>query len=162
MNTQKHLYDLIKDFSTAMLVTHGANGGMHGRPMRVAQLEPDADAYFATSIDSPKVAEIEADPKVLVLFQSTTQFASLEGKATIVRDRALIEKLWMKEWSIWFPGGKDDPSLVLVKVDTSAGEYWDNSGLSGVKYLIEAGKAYLSGERPDVERDPQIHGKVAL
>ncbi|MET0195517.1 MAG: pyridoxamine 5'-phosphate oxidase family protein [Hyphomicrobiaceae bacterium] len=160
MNTQKHLYDLIKDFSTAMLVTHGANGGMHGRPMRVAQLEPDADAYFATSIDSPKVAEIEADPKVLVLFQSTTQFASLEGKATIVRDRALIEKLWMKEWSIWFPGGKDDPSLVLVKVDTSAGEYWDNSGLQGLQYLFKGLKAMLKSEKPEV--DEKVHAKVDL
>lgn len=160
MNTQKHLYDLIKDFSTAMLVTHSASGGMHGRPMRVAQLEPDADAYFATSINSPKVAEIEADPEVLVLFQSTTQFASLEGKATIVRDRALIEKLWMKEWSIWFPGGKDDPSLVLVKVDTSAGEYWDNSGLQGLQYLFKGLKAMLKSEKPEV--DEKVHAKVDL
>ncbi|MBA3480646.1 MAG: hypothetical protein H0T51_02420 [Pirellulales bacterium] len=43
-----------------------------------------------------------------------------------------------------------------------SGEYWDNSGLSGVKYFIEAGKAYLSGTKPDVAGDPRIHGKVNL
>jgi general stress protein 26 len=160
MDTQKHLYDLIKDFNTAMLVTHGANGAMHGRPMRVAQLKPDADAYFATSIDSPKAKEIEADPRVLVLFQSTAKFAAIEGKATIVRDRALIEKLWVKEWSVWFPGGKDDPSLVLLKVDSSSGEYWDNSGLQGLQYLFKGLKAILNKEKPEV--DEKVHAKVAL
>jgi general stress protein 26 len=160
MDTQKHLYDLIKDFNTAMLVTHGANGGMHGRPMRVAQLQAGADAYFATSIDSPKAKEIEADPRVLVLFQSTAKFAAVEGKATIVRDRALIEKLWVKEWSVWFPGGKDDPSLVLLKVDASSGEYWDNSGLQGLQYLFKGLKAILMKEKPEV--DEKVHAKVDL
>ena len=28
--------------------------------------------------------------------------------------------------------------------------------------LIEAGKAYLSGQRPDIDDDPKIHGKVNL
>jgi general stress protein 26 len=160
MDTQKHLYDLIKDFNTGMLVTRAGNGGMHGRPMRVAQLKPDADAYFATSIDSPKAAEIEADPRVLVLFQSTAQFAVLEGRATIVRDRALIEKLWVKEWSVWFPGGKDDPSLALIKVDSSVGEYWDNSGLQGLQYLFKGLKAMLKKEKPEV--DEKVHAKVDL
>jgi hypothetical protein len=45
---------------------------------------------------------------------------------------------------------------------TSAGEYWDNSGTSGVKYLVEAGKALRTGTRPDVDRDPKVHGKVEL
>ena len=160
MDTQRHLYDLIKDFRTAMLVTHSTADGMHGRPMAVAQLKPDADAYFATSIDSPKVAEIEADPRVLVLFQSSAQFATIAGKATIVRDRALIEKLWLKEWSVWFPGGKNDPSLCLLKVDATAGEYWDNSGMQGLKYVFEGLKAMIKREKPKV--DEKVHAKVDL
>ena len=58
MDTQKHLYELIDDFDTAMLVTHSSGAGMHARPMAVAQLKPDADTYFVTSIDAPKIAEI--------------------------------------------------------------------------------------------------------
>jgi general stress protein 26 len=160
VDTQKHLYDLIKDFDTAMLVTRAGHGGMHGRPMRVAQLKPDADAYFATSIESPKAAEIEADPRVLVVFQSTAKYAVIEGRAAIVRDRALIEKLWVKEWSVWFPGGKDDPSLALLKVDASAGEYWDNSGLQGLQYLFKGLKAMLKKEKPEL--DETVHAKVDL
>jgi hypothetical protein len=66
------------------------------------------------------------------------------------------------EWKVWFPGGKDDPNLLLLRVDGKEGEYWDNSGLSGVKYVLEAGKALLTGSRPNVVGDPKIHAKVNL
>jgi hypothetical protein len=50
----------------------------------------------------------------------------------------------------------------LLRVHGDAGEYWDNTGTGGIKYLIEAGRAYLSGTKPDVAGDPKVHGKVAL
>src|SRR5690349_16114728 len=74
---KEHLYDLLKGFDTAMLVTYPAGGLAHARPMAVAELRPDADTYFVTSIDSLKVEEIEANPSVTLTFQSTSKFASL-------------------------------------------------------------------------------------
>ena len=38
------------------------------------------------------------------------------------------------------------PLLCLIRVDPTVGEYWDNSGSRGVKFVIDAAKAYLSGE----------------
>jgi general stress protein 26 len=155
----EHLYDLVKDIKTAMLITR-AGGKLHARPMSVADLRPDADAYFATSLDSPKVAEIEADPYVMITLQSSSQYAAITGNARIVRDRALIEKLWSEAWRVWFPGGKDDPALCLIKLDAQEGEYWDNSGMRGFKYLFEGVKAVLQGERPAT--DETQHAKVPL
>jgi len=120
--TKQHLFDVLKGFDTAMLVTHSGNG-LHVRPMAIAELRPDADMYFSTSLQSPKIAEIDANPAVSVTFQSRAQFASVHGNAYIVRDRALIEKLWSEAWRIWFPGGKDDPSLCLIRVEAREGEY---------------------------------------
>jgi len=91
--TKQHLFDVLKGFDTAMLITHSGNG-LHVRPMAIAELRPDADMYFSTSLQSPKIAEIDANPAVSVTFQSRAQFASVHGNAYIVRDRALIEKLW--------------------------------------------------------------------
>ena len=70
--------------------------------------------------------------------------------------------LWRETWKTWFPKGQDDPDLALLRVTGDQGEYWDNSGASGIKYLIEAGKAYLNGKRPDLADDPTIHGSVKL
>lgn len=159
-DTQKHLYELLKDFSTAMLVSRDGDGHLHARPMAVADLRPDADAYFATSVESPKVAEIQNIPDVMISFQGKSQFATVTGVASIVRDRALIEKLWSEAWRVWFPGGKTDPNLVLIKVDAREGEYWDNSGLSGLRYAFEGLKAVVKGERPQTDKDN--HAKLRL
>jgi general stress protein 26 len=144
---KKHLYDLLKDFSTAMLASRTADNSLHARPMAVAELKADAHAYFVTDVRSPKVSEIEAHPVVLVTFQSSSEFATLYGSASVVRDPALIDRLWSEAWRVWFPGGKDDPNLVMISVAPKSGEYWDNSGTEGVKYIFEGLKAYFKGER---------------
>jgi general stress protein 26 len=160
MDTEKHLYELIKDFRTAMVVTHAQDGSCHARPMAVAEIKPGADAHFATTIDSPKIAEIEADSRILITFQSSSEFATLEGTATIVRDRILIDRLWSEAWRVWYPKGKDDPSLRLLKVSVEQGEYWDGSGIEGIKYMFEGMKAIFQGRRP--EMDSSQHSKVKL
>jgi general stress protein 26 len=157
---RKRLFEMLRDFDTAMLLTHSADGAMHARPMAVAELQPNGDAYFAAQADSPKIAEIQADPRVVVTFQSRSQFASVAGRAELVRDRVLIEKLWSEAWRVWFPGGKDDPSLCLIWVAAETGEYWDNAGAQGIKYAFEAAKAYATGETPKLDRE--LHAKVNL
>jgi general stress protein 26 len=108
------------------------------------------------------VAEIERDVQVNVSMQSKTKFVSISGIASLFEDREKVAKLWKEPWKVWFPGGKDDPKLLLLCVRGRMGEYWDNSGVSGIKYLFQAGKAYFTGTRPDVADDPKIHGKVNL
>lgn len=156
---REHLYDLIKDFRTAMLVTRGPGGSVHARPMAVAKLTPDAGAYFATSLDSPKVWEIEAEPRVGVTFQESARFAVIEGKATIVTDKRKIAEYWSDDWRLWFPRGKDDPTLCLLRVDAKTGEYWDRSGLNGLKFLFDGLKAVLAGTTPDTD-EPVRHAKI--
>lgn len=154
----QHLYEVLKDFDTAMVVTHrGAN--MHARPMAIAQLRPDAEVYFATSIAAPKVREIDADARVSVVFQSGSKFAALEGMAEIVTDRALIEELWSETWRLWFPDGKSDPDLCLLRVHAASGEYWDRSGAEGIKFLFEGLSAIAQGRTPEIT-EPEQHGRV--
>lgn len=159
MDRKEHLYDLLKDFDNAMLVTH-SEGRMHARPMAVADLRRDADAYFFTHRGSPKVGEIADDSNVTLTFQAGRQFASVYGRISAVSDRALVEKLWKEPFKIWFPGGKNDPDLVVLRFEAESGEYWDNAGMGGLKYAFEAAKAYVSGEKPAV--DDKVHGKVSL
>jgi general stress protein 26 len=160
MDEARHLYDLLQGFDTAMLITRGDRGGMHARPMVVAELRADADVYFVTSIDSPKVGEIDADADVLLTFQSDKQYAAVYGRANVVQDRAVIERLWKDSWKVWFPRGKEDPSIALLRFDAERAELWDNAGGKGLEYAFEAAKAYVSGERPRVDEDQ--HARVRL
>lgn len=156
----EHLYDLLNEFDTAMLITRSSEGHLHGRPMAVAEMHRDADAYFVTNIDSPKVAEVEANPNVTLTFQSSNQFASVCGRVSVMRDAALIDRLWKEAWKVWFPKGKGDPSLSILRFEAQHGEYWDNAGAQGLKYAFEATKAYLKGETP--KSDEKQHSKVEL
>jgi general stress protein 26 len=158
---QKKLHDLLTDFSAAMLVTRTTAGELRSRPMAVAAVEDDGVLWFMTQRHSGKLEEIAADSHVNVAMQSGTKFISVSGDAAAVEDRRKVDELWNPMWKHWFPKGKDDPDLVLIRVTPDAGEYWDNSDLSGLKYLLAAGKAYFTGTKPDVD-DPDIHGKVSM
>jgi len=154
--------ELLEEFGVAMLITRTPEGQLRGRPMALAEVETGGTLWFASDRNSTKVDELARDSHVVVTMQSKTKFVSLSGTAETVDDRAKLAQLWKVEWKVWFPGGQDDPNIVLLRVAGNTGEYWDNSGTSGLKYLIQAGKALLTGTRPDVGEDPKVHAKVAL
>jgi general stress protein 26 len=158
MDDGAHLYELLKDFDTAMLITRAGDGHLHARPMAIAELRADADAYFVTNIESPKIAEIDADADVLLTFHSARQYAAVYGRVNIVQDRQLIERLWMEAWKVWFPRGKADPSIALLRFDAERGEFWDNAGTGGIQYAFAVARAYVRGETP--QTDPERHGRV--
>lgn len=157
---RQHLYELLKDFDTAMMITEGTHPQTHARPMAVAELKADGDAYFVTGMDSPKVKELHANPQATLTFQSAKQYAALYGTVEVVRDRAQIERLWKESWKVWFPKGKDDPNLTLLRFNADQGEYWDNAGMNGVRYALKAVGAYVKGETPAT--DAEQHGNVKL
>lgn len=158
-NGKSNLYELVKSFDVAMLTTHRSKE-MHARPMVIARLDKGMDAYLITDTDSVKVEEIDKNPHGLLTFQSARQFASVKGEITIDHDRALLKTMWKETWKIWFPKGIDDPKIAVLKFTAHEGEYWDNSGLQGLKYVFDATKAYISGERPKPDSDR--HNKIKL
>ncbi len=128
--------------------------------MAVARVENDSDIWFVTSLDAAKVSEIVNHPQVCVAMQKGRTYLSLSGKAEVVHDRARIRKLWSEAWKVWFPDGQTDASIALIRVDAEEGEYWDTSGLTGLKYMFKAGKAYLAGEK--MQADGNMNEKVDL
>lgn len=145
---RKHLRKIIESFDTAMLVTRAPDGGLRSRPLAIADRKEDGELYFATAIDSGKVQEIEADPRVNVAMQGSSRYVSITGQVRVERDRARINQLWSEAWRVWFPGGKDDPALCLLHVEPEEAEYWDNSGTRGLRFLFDAARALLHRTTP--------------
>jgi general stress protein 26 len=143
-----HLFDLVTKFRTAMLVTRSAGGGLRARPLSLADTHDEGLLYFATSVESPKVAEIAAHPEVVVTMQDSTRYVSISGVARVSREPGLVDRLWSESWRVWFPGGKDDPELCIVAVAPQAAEYWDQSGPKRLKFLVEMAAAYVRGTTP--------------
>jgi len=135
MNEQRQqriaqLAALIKDVEVAMFTTTGVDGRLYSRPLGTQEVEFDGDLWFATSADSPKVAEIALNPLVNVAYASPSKnsYVSVAGTARIVDDRARAEQLWSPAMKLFFPEGKDDPKLRLIHVRAESAEYWDGPG----------------------------------
>jgi general stress protein 26 len=105
---RERLKEIVGDFDTAMLVTRTEDGRLRSRPLSIVHNQDDQEGlYFSTAIDSPKARELEADPCVNVCMQDKRRFVSVTRVARLVKDRALIDKLWSEAWKIWFPSLKD-------------------------------------------------------
>jgi general stress protein 26 len=143
-----------------MLVTRSDDGSLDARPMAIAQVEDDGQLWFVTDRNSGKIADMMLDSEIAITMQCSNKFVSLSGVAAIVDDPSKIDELWRDAWKVWFPDGKSSESIILIHIKPTRGEYWDNSGLAGVKYFLKAGKAYLWGKRP--ESDASINASVTL
>lgn len=146
---REKVMDLIKEVEFAQLVTHGTGGVMHSRPMVAVQTDADFSLWFMTKDGSRKVAELEADPRSLLVYSdgNAQNYVSVAGHAEIVRDRAKIRELWSEPMRTWFPQGKDDPSIALICVRPSVAEYWDSPS-STLVHAYGYVKSAVTGEPP--------------
>lgn len=165
--SREKLRKLVHEFDTAMLITLGAGHPGRARPMALAKAGMAGDdlqndqLYFVTDQDSQKVDEISADAQVVVAFQNSKQFISLSGTIEVTQDPALIQKLWSESWRVWFPKGPADPGICILRFEPTEGEYWDNSGMRGLRYLFGAAKAYLTGEQV-ADQGEETNSRVRL
>jgi general stress protein 26 len=156
------LYDLLKDFSTAMLITMGGPDSCHARPMAIAKVDENTDLWLFTARDSEKVREIEADSRVQVHCQEGwTKCVVIAGHATVVADRAVIREIWKPSFKAWFPDGAEDPNIVLLRIAGEYAEYWDSTGANRFRYAYQSLKALVTGTTAEIKEGEQ-HGKVNL
>lgn len=147
----------IKGITTAMFTTQGLNGNLHTRPMAALEMDPDGTLWFFTYRESNKVQEIQKDNRVALGFSDpgSETYVATSGLAEEVSDPAKVNELWGDFLKTWFPNGKDDPSLTLLKVTTHAGEYWDRPG-GKMMLFFEIAKGALTGESDKSGRDEKL------
>jgi general stress protein 26 len=129
------------------------------RPM-TAQLDGDGDAgpiWFFTATDAGIVQQAKAEDLALFTFVSKGHdvFATVHGHMTRVKDRAIIERLWNPSVAAWYKGGKDDPTLALLRFDPAQAEIWRD-----VSSLLEGFKLLFGGD-PQADAKDNV-AKVAL
>jgi general stress protein 26 len=144
------LWSLIKEAKFAMLVTEDGPH-LRGRPMAASQGGFDGTLWFFTRASSHKVSEVQAHPRVCVTYAepSSQDYVSLSGTASLVRDKAEIDRRWSPLLKAWFPDGKDDPDVALLKITVQEAEYWDSPN-SKIVQLYSYVKASLTGTPPQL------------
>ena len=160
-----YLLSLLREFDSGTLITRSRGGSLHGRPMSIAQVDDDVTIWFITSIASAKAEEVAEDARATVTFQSPSRFLCLNGNAELVFDPERIRALWKESYRVWYRSERD-PDIVLVRLTTFDAEYWDRSGMQGLKTVLQAARAYVTGQpleaRPELSTDAESHAKIKL
>lgn len=90
--------------------------------------------------------------------QAGSTFLSISGTVRATRDPDRINDLWTDIQELWFPKGRNDPTLILLEVVPTFAEYWDRSGVEAVKFMFDAAKSRLTGRT--LGEDEGKHAKL--
>ena len=157
----RKLGELIDGIEVAMLTTHASDGSMVSRPLQTLEFDHSGELVFFTGADSHKVDELRANPDVNIAYANprNQSYVSVRGTASIDRDRATIEELWSPVQKIFFPQGKDDPNLVVLRVRVRDAAYWESAG-NFVARALDFAKGMLSKDPSDLGKQGKLSGAV--
>jgi general stress protein 26 len=151
-------YSLADDIEIAMMTTRRPDGHLRSRAMANQKRAAGADLWFVTMEGTDKVRELTNDPHVNLSYfrESSMEWISVSGIATISHDREKIRELYATDWQAWFNnegdprhGTADDPRIVLIGVTVHAAEFLEvNKPRPVVVYEIV--KGWLTGSDPDI------------
>ena len=124
---------------TMMIGLAGVEDG-HMRPMTAVTEGERGPMWLFTSKQATLVTQLDSDARAIASFVSKGHdlFASIHGRLAVSNDPAVIDRLWHPMIAAWYPGGKQDPDLTLLRFDAEEAEIWLNetSLLAGLKLLI--------------------------
>lgn len=141
---------LINDVNVAMLNSLRANGEFYSRPMNTIELDDDGNLYFFSDEHTPDEHDIAVNNNVSVTYTNpeSNTYIALSGRLFLAHDKAKIDELWIPAMKAWFPEGKNDPKLTLIRVEVLKAEYWD-SAESDMVVLFNLIKAIVRGKKYD-------------
>ncbi len=140
-DTHKLKEQLWKKLSDSPFVMVGLQGdGTHSEPLTVQLDKDQIDRLFFFVASDNRVA---GGGKAMVQFVSKGHdfFACMSGTISVDDDRAMTDKLWSRQIESWFPGGKEDPSLTLIRFEIDDAELWEaDMSLTGQFKMLFGGK----------------------
>lgn len=123
------LGELVKDMEVAMLTTRATDGSMISRPLQTLKLDDNGEFIFFTAAESHKIDELTADSTVNLAYADPGEqrYVSVRGRARMDRDADTINELWSPAQKIFFPEGKGDPDLMVLRIRVQDASYWEGA-----------------------------------
>ena len=127
------------------------NDAPHFQPM-TGFAEPEARRiWFFTQGGTDLARAIGRGAPASFILQAKDQAlqAVVTGAASLTRDSAVTDRYWSPMVAAWFPQGKDDPDLTLIRLDAERAELW-LSDAGPLKMAWEVARANATGREPDL------------
>ncbi len=153
-NPQEQLLEEIGDARCVMLGS--PNPSHHMQPMS-AQVDEDAHVIYFYSDNTSELGQavIENPSEVHMCHIDDDYQACVRGMIYPHHDMATIEKYWNPIVSSWYPDGKTDPKMMMLKFIPNSAHVWA-SDKSTIGFLYETAKANIKGEMPDIGKSKEV------
>ncbi|MCL6261073.1 pyridoxamine 5'-phosphate oxidase family protein [Aquiflexum sp. TKW24L] len=132
------LRELVESIDICMFCTNlKTDDGSSSRPMSTQKVCDQGNIWFFSNADGDKNREIEADKNVQLFYShpGKDSYLIVNGEAELIFDKDKIHELWTPFLKAWFPGGKDDPNVSLIKVTPTTAYYWDTDGNKMINFF---------------------------
>ena len=118
---------IAKSARVCLLGTSEGHLPLEVRPMSVQDVDAAGNLWFLGARSSFQTRQLSRHPQAQLLFSNpgASEYLSLQGRAFVTDSRPLKEKYWNALAKGWFPGGIDDPELMVIRFQTESGHYWD-------------------------------------
>lgn len=148
---EERLWKEIGKGRTVMLGLVGDAPQQHFQPMTAFAERETGDIWFFTRTDTDLARAVSDGAEAMMILQTKDQElqACIGGHLTQSQDRARIDQYWNAVVAAWYPAGKDDPMLTMLKLDARDAAVW-LSEAGPLKFAYEIAKANMTGKTPDV------------
>lgn len=145
----RKIKELAMDAKVGLLTTNLSQLPLSVRPMATLDVDDAGNLWFMSRFDE-KLRHIEEDNRVQLFYcnQSSSEYLSIYGQATVFKDRQKVEELWTPIAKTWFNEGKDDPQIHVIKVAPQDAYYWDTK-TNKIVSLIKIAVGALTGNEFD-------------
>ncbi|HUU36338.1 MAG TPA: pyridoxamine 5'-phosphate oxidase family protein [Vicinamibacterales bacterium] len=121
-------------FAPAVLLTSEGLGAIHA-----SLADPPEERQLFFLADARTLLDWEAHRRhiVTLTFQSPDErvFLTVSGKAEVITDHEVTARMWRPSFKRWFPGGADDPRLLLVQFSLLDAEFYEAADGRVTAYL---------------------------
>jgi general stress protein 26 len=154
---QRKLWDEIKESRFGMLGL--ADDARQLQPMTAFAEPHERSIWFFAKADNDLVKALADTSDGVFVIQSKDQDlqACVIGDLELQHDRGRIDKFWNPVVAAWFPKGRDDPSLAVLRLSARRAEIWI-AQTGPIKMAWEIAKARTLRKEPDLGD----HGSVNL
>ena len=148
---EKEFWKSLKDSNTGLLGLD--QPGYHAQPMTAFREAETGTIWFFTRDDTDlaKDAGIGGGQSAMFHYGSKDQntWACIHGELSVQgHDREIIDRYWNPVLAAWYPDGKEDAHLTILRFDADDGRVWVNKG-GLIKFAFEIAKANLTKSLPD-------------
>lgn len=153
-NPQGQLLDEIRNSRCVMLGS--PNPDHHMQPM-APQVDQDTNIIYFYSDNSSELgkAVIKTPAQVHMCHIEDDYQACVRGMLYPHYDKNTIDEYWSTIVSSWYPEGKTDPKMLMLKFIPNSAHVWA-SDKSTIGFLYETAKANMTSTTPDVGKSKEV------